>query len=52
MPFASAALSETIVGLVLWVVVFPGLVTGIIAYVIAQALGERRENQQARRRGR
>ena len=45
----SEAAKTTIVDIALWFVVFPGIVTGLIAFAIAQSLGEKRENDAARR---
>jgi hypothetical protein len=45
----SDAAQTTIVYVALWVVVFPAVVTGLVAFAIAQALGEKRENDAARR---
>jgi hypothetical protein len=47
---ASEALKVTIVSLIIWVVVFPVLVQGLIAYAVFLARGEQRQNQEARRR--
>ena len=46
----SHAWTTTIVDIVVWVIAFPALVTGLIAYAIVQALGESRENEAARNR--
>jgi hypothetical protein len=40
----------SIVDIVVWVVAFPALVTGLIVYAVVQSLGERRENEAARNR--
>jgi hypothetical protein len=48
---ASKAVTVTIVSLAVWVVVFPVIVQGLIAYAVVQARGERRENDENRRRG-
>jgi hypothetical protein len=45
----SDAAETTIVYIAIWFVVFPAVVTGLIAFAIAQALGEKRENDAARR---
>ena len=45
----SDAAETTIVYIALWVVIFPAIVTGLIAFAIAQALGEKRENDASRR---
>jgi len=44
--------SVTIVNLVIWGVVFPALVTGLIALAVIRAIGERQENEDNRRRRR
>jgi hypothetical protein len=46
----SEAWKVSIADIAVWVILFPALVTGLIAYAIAQALGERRENEAARNR--
>ena len=38
------ALETTIVYVLVWFVVFPAIVTGLIAFAIVQALGEKRQN--------
>jgi hypothetical protein len=45
----SDAAETTIVYLAIWVVIFPAVVTGLIAFAIAQSLGEKRENDASRR---
>ena len=49
---ADAALSVTLVSLVIWVVFFPVLVQGLIIYAVVLARGEKRDNEafQYRRR--
>ena len=47
---ADAALNTTLVSLFLWVVLFPVLVQGLIAYAIIQARGEKRQNDEFKRR--
>ena len=42
----SKAETVTIVNLVIWVVVFPALVTGLIALAAIRAIGERQENDE------
>jgi hypothetical protein len=44
----SDAAETTIVYLAIWVVIFPAVVTGLIAFAIAQSLGEKRENDAER----
>jgi tetrahydromethanopterin S-methyltransferase subunit E len=46
----SHAWQTTITDIVVWVIGFPALVTGLIVYAIVQALGEARENEAARNR--
>jgi len=48
MILASAALSTTIGLVVIFFIVFPVLAQGLIAFAIAQALGERRQNKDYR----
>ncbi len=45
----SKAETVTIVNLVIWGVVFPALVTGLIALAVIRAIGERQENEENRR---
>ena len=45
----SNAQETTIVNLVIWGVVFPALVTGLIAFAFIRAIGEREENEENRR---
>jgi uncharacterized membrane protein YjfL (UPF0719 family) len=42
----SKAATTTIVNLVIWGVVFPALVTGLIAFAVIRAIGERQENEE------
>jgi hypothetical protein len=42
----SPALETTIVYVAVWFVVFPMIVTGLIAVAIVRTIGERRENQE------
>jgi len=46
----SEALATTIVYVLIWFVLFPGFVMGMIGYAIVVALGEARENDEDRRR--
>ncbi len=46
MLLADAALSATFGLLIVFLIGFPALVTGLIVYSIVQALGERAENQR------
>jgi hypothetical protein len=48
MVFASTALADTIGLVVIFFVVFSLLAQGLIAFAIAQALGERRVNREYR----
>ena len=41
----SEALETTIVYVLVWFVVFPMIVTGLIAVAIVRTVGERRQNQ-------
>jgi len=47
---ADKALTVTIVSLVIWVVLFPVLVQGLIVYAAVLARGEKRANDEYRRR--
>jgi hypothetical protein len=47
---ADKALTTTIVAIVVWVIAFPLLVQGLIVYAVIQARGEKRANQELRRR--
>ena len=47
---ADCALNVTLVSLFLWVVLFPVLVQGLIAYAVVQARGEKRQNDEFKRR--
>ena len=44
------ALRVTLVSLAIWVVLFPVLVQGLIIYAVILARGERRQNEEYRRR--
>ena len=44
----SEALKATIAYVAVWFVVFPAIVTGLIVFAIAQALGEKRQNEENR----
>ena len=48
----SKADTVTIVNLVIWAVVFPALVTGLIAFAVIRGIGERHENAENDRRRR
>ena len=45
----SKAATTTIVNLVIWGVVFPALVTGLIALAVIRTIGERQENERLKR---
>jgi hypothetical protein len=47
---ADYALNTTLVSLFLWVVLFPVLVQGLIVYAVIQAKGEKRQNDEFKRR--
>jgi len=46
----SEAFKVTAVSLLIWVVLFPVLVQGLIAYAAVQARGEKRDNDENRLR--
>ena len=48
----SEAAEITIVNIVIWGVVFPALVTGLIAFALIKAFGERQDNEARRHRKR
>ena len=48
----SKAETTTIVNLVIWGVIFPALVTGLIALAVIRAIGERQDNEEHKRRRR
>jgi hypothetical protein len=50
MLLADYAFQVTLVAIVLWVIFFPLLVQGLIAVAIIVARGERRQNEEFRRR--
>jgi hypothetical protein len=50
MLLADYALQVTLVAILLWVILFPLLVQGLIVYAVMIGRGERRENQEYRRR--
>jgi len=49
---ASKAFTVTVVNLIIWVVVFPALVTGLIAFAVVRSIGERQDNEERGRRRR
>jgi hypothetical protein len=50
MLFADYAFQVTLVAILLWLIGFPLLVQGLIAYAIIVGRGERRQNEEYRRR--
>ncbi len=47
---ADYAFQVTFVAILLWIILFPVLVQGLIAYAVVLARGERRQNEEYRRR--
>jgi K+-transporting ATPase c subunit len=47
--FADAALTTTLVYILVWGVLFPAFVTGLIVYAVVVARGEKLENDENRR---
>jgi K+-transporting ATPase c subunit len=47
--FADQALTTTLVYILVWGVAFPALVTGLIAYAVIVARGEKLQNDENRR---
>jgi hypothetical protein len=47
---ADKALTTTLVCIAVWLIVFPLLVQGLIVYAVIQGRGEKRANQELRRR--
>jgi hypothetical protein len=47
---ADKALTTTLIDIAIWVIAFPVLVQGLIIYAVIQARGERRANEEMRRR--
>jgi hypothetical protein len=47
---ADKALTTTIVCIVIWLIFFPVLVQGLIVYAVIQGRGEKRANEELRRR--
>jgi Na+/pantothenate symporter len=45
----SKGVTVTIVNIVIWGVVFPALVTGLIAFALIRSFGERQANEENRR---
>jgi heme/copper-type cytochrome/quinol oxidase subunit 2 len=46
---ADKALTSTIVVILVWVIIFPVVVQGLIVYAVIQARGEKRANEELRR---
>ena len=46
---AASALSTTIVYVLIWGILFPAFVTGLIAYAIVVGRGEGEDNKESRR---
>jgi K+-transporting ATPase c subunit len=49
LSLAASALSTTIVYILIWGVLFPAFVTGLIAYAVIVARGEKQANDENRR---
>ena len=49
LTFAASALHTTIVYILVWGVLFPAFVTGLIAYAVVVARGEKESNDESRR---
>jgi len=49
LTFADIALETTIVYILIWGILFPAFVTGLIVYAIVVARGEGQENEEHRR---
>ena len=49
LTFADIALETTIVYILIWGILFPAFVTGLIAYAIIIGRGEGQENEEHRR---
>jgi len=49
LTFADIALETTIVYVLIWGILFPAFVTGLIAYAIVIARGEKQDNDEHRR---
>jgi hypothetical protein len=49
LTFADIALETTIVYILIWGILFPAFVTGLIAYAIVVARGEKQSNDENRR---
>lgn len=49
LTFADIALETTIVYVLIWGILFPAFVTGLIAYAVIIARGEKESNDERRR---
>ena len=49
LTLAASALSTTVVYILVWGILFPAFVTGLIAYAIIVARGEGQDNDESRR---
>jgi len=49
LTFADIALETTIVYVLIWGILFPAFVTGLIAYAIVIGRGEKQDNDEHRR---
>jgi Na+/pantothenate symporter len=47
---SSKATTVTVVNLFIWLVLFPALVTGLIAFAVIRSFGERQDNEERKRR--
>jgi hypothetical protein len=47
---ADKATTTTLIDIAVWGIAFPALVTGLIVYAVVQARGEKRSNEELRRR--
>jgi hypothetical protein len=47
---ADKALTVTLVSIAVWLIAFPLLVQGLIVYAVIQGRGEKRANEELRRR--
>ncbi len=47
---ADKALTVTLVSIAVWLIAFPVLVQGLIVYAVIQGRGEKRANEELRRR--
>ena len=49
LTFADIALETTIVYILIWGILFPAFVTGLIVYAVIVGNGEKQENEENRR---